>query len=66
MSFKEAYMKMLQGYKIKRPNWEGYWFIDHVTGKLTIKLANGDLITEGSIHLTASQTLAEDWEIIGG
>lgn len=66
MDFKEAYLRLLAGAKIKRPDWKGYWFIDHVTGKLTIKLANGNLITEGDLTLTVANTLAEDWIIYEG
>lgn len=66
MTFKEAYMKLLAGYKIKRPNWEGYWFMSDVNGKLNIKLANGDIITEGDLTLTVANTLADDWIIYEG
>lgn len=66
MTFKEAYMKLLAGHKIKRPDWEGYWFMSHVNGKLNIKLANGDIITEGDLTLTVANTLADDWIIYEG
>lgn len=66
MDFKEAYLRLLAGAKIKRPDWSGYWFMNSVTGKLTIKLANGNLITEGDLTLTVANTLAEDWMVTEG
>ena len=63
MNFKEAYMNMLTGSKIKRPAFEGYWFINGQSGKLTIHLKNGEEITRGDLSLTALNCAAEDWEI---
>lgn len=60
MIFKEAYLRMLEGYKIKRPCFKGYWYIDGVTGKLTIQLADGSIITEGLLDITVRNCLAED------
>ena len=37
-----------------------------VNGKLNIKLANGDIITEGDLTLTVANTLADDWIIYEG
>lgn len=64
MTFKEAYIKMLEGKKIKRPHFKGYWYIDGVCGKLTIHLESGEEIIEGNLSLTVQNTLAEDWEVI--
>lgn len=64
MIFKEAYLRMLEGCKIKRPCFKGYWYIDGVNGKLTIKLQTGQEITEGSLDLTVKNCLAEDWEVV--
>ena len=64
MKFKDAYIKMLEGDKIQRPGFKGYWFIDSVSGKLIIKLANGNEIKEGDLSLTVQNTLAEDWFVM--
>ena len=52
MLFKDAYMAMLAGHKIKRPCFEGYWYLNGVDGKLKIHLANGKEISEGELGLT--------------
>lgn len=61
MPFKEAYKLMKAGLKVKRPGWQGYWYIDQLTDKLTIHLANGKEITNGDLGMTVSNTLANDW-----
>ena len=63
MKFNEAYLEMLKGKKIKRPGFQGYWFIDNVTGKVVIHLANGEEITKGNLTLTITNCLAEDWSV---
>lgn len=63
MTFKDAYQKMLEGKKITRPCFKGYWFIDGVTNKLTIHLASGEEITEGALDHTVRNTFAEDWQV---
>ena len=64
MTFKSAYLKMLEGKKIARPCFKGYWFIDGVTGLLTIHLADGKEIIEGLINHTVKNTLADDWQVV--
>lgn len=63
MKFNLAYQCMLQGKKIKRPSFNGYWYINGVSGEFTIHLANGEEITNGNLGLTILNVLAEDWEI---
>ena len=63
MKFKEAYIKMLEGKKIKRPCFEGYWYIDGADGKFKIKLKNGEIIDKGELNITLINALAEDWEV---
>ena len=64
MKFNEAYAEMLKGKKIKRPCFQGYWYIDGVSGKVVIHLANDTEITKGDLTLTISNCLAEDWMVI--
>ena len=64
MKFENSYIEMLKGKKIKRPAFKGYWFIDAVSGRLTIRLASGEEIDSGDFDLTVRNVLAEDWEVI--
>lgn len=64
MIFKEAYQKMLEGKKITRPCFKGYWYIDGVTNQLTIHLADGTEIIDGDLDHTVRNTLAEDWMVV--
>ena len=64
MNFEAAYVAMLKGCKIRRAGWLGYWYLNGVTGKLTIHLADGKEIVRGDIGQTIMNTLASDWEII--
>ena len=63
MKFNEAYLEMLKGNKIKRPAFEGYWFINGQTNQVTIHLKDDREITKGNLTLTVANCLAEDWEI---
>lgn len=64
MSFKDAYMFMLQGKRITRPCFKGHWYIDGVSGKLTIHMGNGEEITQGDLGHTLINSMAEDWMVI--
>lgn len=64
MCFDEAYAKMLEGHKITRPCFKGYWYINGVTGKPTIHLANGEEITSGDLSITLPNVLAKDWIVL--
>ena len=62
MKFKQAYKEMLNGKKIKRPGWGGYWFIED--GKVKIKLKTGKIIENDFNEETITNILADDWEIV--
>ena len=62
MNFKQAYQEMLNGEKIKRPGWGGYWFIKD--GKVKIQLKTGEIIENDFNQETITNTLADDWEVI--
>ena len=64
MCFDEAYMKMLEGHKITRPCFKGYWYINGVIGKPTIHLASGEEITTGDLSITLPNVLAKDWIVL--
>lgn len=63
LTFRKAYMKMLEGKKISRPCFDGWWFLDRY-GMLTIHDRYGEEITEGNLTITVTNTLANDWEVI--
>lgn len=63
MKFFEAYTEMLKGKKIARPGFKGYWYINSVSGQLTIRLGDGSEITKGQLDVTVINVLAEDWYI---
>ena len=64
MNFNEAYQKMLEGKKIKRPDWKGYWFIDSKDNKFKIKLAGGEIKENKFTQETIKNTAADDWEVV--
>lgn len=64
MNFNEAYQKMLEGKKIKRPDWKGYWFIDSKDNKFKIKLAGGEIKENKFTQETIKNTAANDWEVV--
>ena len=55
-------LEMLKGKKIKRPGWEGYWFVENE--KVKIKLKTGEIIENDFNQETITNTLADDWEVI--
>lgn len=62
MNFNKAYQEMLNGKKIRRPGWGGYWFIED--GKVKIKLKTGEIIENDFNQETITNTLADDWEVV--
>lgn len=62
MNFNQAYQEMLNGKKIRRPGWGGYWFIED--GKVKIKLKTGEIIENDFNQETITNTLADDWEVV--
>jgi len=73
MEWREAYQKMLEGNKIRRKGWVGYWYIRD--GEVLIDFKNGirrrydELVT---INLRGSQDILynleqmtyDDWEVV--
>ena len=62
MNFKEAYQKMLEGKKVRRKDWLGYWFIED--GKVKIYLKDGNIKFNNFTQETIANTLADDWEVV--
>ena len=61
--FKEAYMRMVEGKKISRPCFMGWWFMNHES-KVVIHDRYANELKEGDITNTVTNTLANDWEVI--
>lgn len=62
MTFKEAYKEMLEGQKVRRHAWKGYWFIED--NKIKIHLKDGNTIFDNFTQETITNTLQEDWEVV--
>lgn len=63
LPFKEAYMRMVEGKKISRPCFMGWWFMNHES-KVIIHDRYANELKEGDITNTVTNTLANDWEVI--
>lgn len=63
LTFRKAYMKMLEGKKISRPCFMGWWFMNHES-KVVIHDRYDNELKEGDITNTVTNTLANDWEVI--
>ena len=64
MNFADAYKEMVNGKKIRRPSFKGWWFINPEDGMFTIHLKNGKDITYGKLDITIKNCLANDWEVM--
>lgn len=63
MNFKDDYFKMLEGKKVKRKDWQGFWKINAQTGKIEIHSKQGK-VEELDLNLTITSTFAKDFEIV--
>ncbi len=63
LTFKKAYMKMVEGKKIARPSFNGWWFMDKYS-RIIIHDQYDNEIQNGDITITVTNTLANDWEVI--
>ena len=63
LPFKKAFMRMVEGKKISRPCFKGYWFMDHES-KIVIHTRYAEEIKVGDSTNTVINTLANDWEVI--
>lgn len=61
MNFNEAFKKMKEGYKIKRPDWVGYWCVEDDTIQMYCKDGKIlDLFTENEDKMFTAENLASD------
>ncbi len=64
MNFNEAFTKMKEGYKIKMPDWGGYWCWEN--GTIMIHTKEGeilDLFNTNMKEMTLGYIASNDWEI---
>lgn len=69
LTFKEAYQQMLNGKKVSRKCFKGYWHLNQETGAVMIHLParNGkpeEDISYGRLDVTIKNTLADDWYVV--
>lgn len=65
MTFKEAYEKMLQGYKIRRLQWKGYWEWENNT--IMIHCWDGEVLDirdTQDVKMTFDNMMSDDWCVI--
>lgn len=63
--FKEAFKLLLEGKKIKRKEWFGYWVLSAEKDTIYIHCDGGSIldIKEGDILYSIRNMVCEDWEI---
>ena len=61
MNFKEAYEEMLKGKKIKRPGFDGYWYIEQSN---ILKLELGEVVEVPFNTWTMIHMSSNDWEVV--
>lgn len=65
MSFRNAFIYMLQGQKVKLPHWEGYWCWEN--GTIMMHCADGrvlDIRQTDDMLFTMSNVASCDWEVV--
>lgn len=65
LSFRQAWFQLLNGAKIKRPSWSGYWKWEHNT--IMMYTRDGDVLdirlTDNPAY-TFSNIASNDWEVV--
>lgn len=60
MSFEHMMIVLGNGYRVKLPEWKGFWFIDTKTKKHMVKLASGEVVDTPDLE---SYKDRKDWQI---
>ena len=64
MDFRHAYFEMLNGKKIKRPEWGGFWEFDNSTIWMhTFDFKMLDIRETQNVPYTFSHICEKDWEV---
>lgn len=65
LTFRRAWFNLLNGKKVKRPSWTGYW--EFKDGTIQMHCAEGDVIdirdTE-NVAYTFTNIAENDWEVV--
>ena len=65
MTFRKAYFEMMNGKKIKRPSWTGYWVWENNT--IMMHCRDGQVLdirrTENTAY-TFFSIVSEDWQVV--
>ena len=69
LTFRRAYYQMLNGKKIKRPTWKGYWAFENTERGMSIIMhtMEGDTIDIRdtiNVRYTFDSRVAQDWEFV--
>lgn len=65
LSFRQAWFHMLNGKKIKKPNWEGYWAFE--SGTIMMHTREGNVIdirNTVNVAYTFSFIAENDWMVL--
>ena len=65
MSFREAWFQMLNGKKIKRPLWSGYWAWEN--GTIMMHCRDGQVIDirqTDNVSYTFDNVASRDWMVV--
>lgn len=63
MDFYDAWRVMLDGHKVRRKHWKGYWAWEN--GTIMMHCGNGEVLDirhTDNVEFTMMNILADDWE----
>lgn len=63
MTFRRAFKKMMNGHKIRRKGWGGYWYMND-KNETVIHTKEGCEISHDFNNSTILNCAANDWEIV--
>lgn len=75
MNFEAAFKLMMEGHKVKRPSWGGYWYWDPEKKTIMMQCRKVDSDTGADlldiretqrVEYTVANILADDWQIADG
>lgn len=65
LTFRRAWFHMLNGKKVKRPSWSGYWVFENNT--IMMHTAEGDIIDirdTVNVAYTFTNIAENDWQVV--
>lgn len=65
LTFRQAWFHMLNGKKVKRPSWKGYWVFEYGTIKMyTVEEDIIDIRDTVNVAYTFSNIVENDWMVV--